>query len=245
MELKDKIVVITGSSSGIGKATAIAFAKEGAKVVINCHVNKEGGEEVLKEVTKYSEGMLVKADVSKADEVDSLFTSTVAKFGTIDILINNAANPTEKVSFFEATQSDLLDLLNANVVSAMLCSQKATEVMKKNGSGKIMFTSSIKGWEHGGGSVGYAVSKAAINSLTRTLAKQVAPNILVNAVAPGYVKTRVYDNMPQEKIDKWLNGTYLKKWVDIEDVANTFIFLAKNDSMTGQIIYVDAGFTLK
>lgn len=127
----------------------------------------------------------------------------------------------------------------------MLCSKQAIPLMKSQGYGKIINTSSIKGWEHGGGSVTYAVTKAAINSFTRTLAKQVAPTIQVNAVAPGYVKTRVYDNMPEEKIKNWLAGTYLKRWITEDEIADAFIFLAKNDAMTGQIIYVDGGFTLK
>ena len=245
MDIKDKVVVITGSSSGIGKTTAIRFAKEGAKVVINYNVNQAGGKETLKEVAKYSKGLLVQADVSKSEEVDNLFSKVLHKFGSPDILINNAASPAEKVPFFEASQNDLLELLNINVVSAMMCSKAAIRIMKVHGGGKIINTSSIKGWEYGGGSVGYAVTKAAINSLTRTLAKQVAPEIQVNAVAPGYVKTRVYNGMPEEKTKKYLDGTYLKRWVTEDEIADAFIFLAKNDAMTGQIIYVDAGFTLK
>lgn len=245
MDIKDKVVVITGSSSGIGKTTAIRFAKEGAKVVINYNINRKGGEETLKEVLKYSEGLLVQADLSKTEDIEKLFSETEQRFGTIDILINNAASPSEKVSFNEASQKDLLELFNLNVVNAMLCSKRAAEIMNKKAGGKIINTSSIKGWEHGGGSVGYAATKAAINSFTKTYAKQVAPKILVNAVAPGYVKTRIYDNQPKEKIEKWLDGTYLKKWVTEDEIADAFIFLVRNDAMTGQVIYVDAGFTLK
>lgn len=106
MELKDKIVVITGSSSGIGRTTAIRFAKEGAKVVINYHINEEGGKEALKEVEKYSEGLLVKADVSKPDEVKKLFEEVEKKFGTVHILINNAAIPVEVKSVDGVTYVD-------------------------------------------------------------------------------------------------------------------------------------------
>lgn len=117
--------------------------------------------------------------------------------------------------------------------------------MEKQGYGKIINTSSIRGWEHGGRAIVYAAAKAGINSFTRTLAKQVAPKIQVNAVAPGFVRTRSYDNMPPEKIDGFINQTFLKRWVTLEEVADAFLFLAKNDAMTGQVIYVDAGFTLK
>jgi len=245
MDLKNKIVVITGSSSGIGKTTAIRFAKEGAKIVVNYRINKAGGEETLKKVNRYSEGILVQADISSPDDIDKLFQQVVSKYKTIDILINNAAVPNEKVPFLKASPYDLSQLLTTNIVGTMLCSKKAIEIMTGNSLGKIINTSSIKGWEHGGGGVTYAVSKAAINSLTRTLAKLVAPNILVNAVAPGYVKTRSYDNMTQDKLDSFIAQTYLKRWVTEDEIADAFIFLAKNDAMTGQVIYVDAGFTLK
>lgn len=246
MDLKDKVILITGSSSGIGKTTAIRFAKEGAKIVVNCRENVKGGEETVEEIKNLGgEAILVQADVSKPDDVKHLFDEAVEKFGTVDILINNAAYPAERVPFFEAKQEDIMELMNTNVISTMLCSQRAVEIMKQNGGGKIMNTSSIKGWEHGGNSITYAVSKAAVNSFTRTLAKHVAvDNICVNAVAPGYVKTRIYNTKSTEKVEKW-SDTYLKRWITEEEIADAFVFLAKNDAMTGQVIYVDGGFTLK
>jgi 3-oxoacyl-[acyl-carrier protein] reductase len=246
MELKNKVVLVTGSSSGIGKAIALSFAKAGSKVVIHYHENEQGALETQEEIQKIGvEAIVLKADLAKESDIQMLFSQIVDRFNTIDVLINNAAFPAERTPYIESNQQDLLDLFNINVVNAMLCSKYAIEIMKKQGYGKILNTSSIKGWEHGGGSVTYAVTKAAINSFTRTLAKQVAPEIQVNAVAPGYVKTRIYDNQSEDKINKWLDGTYLKRWVTVEEIAKTFIFLAENDAMTGQIIYVDGGFTLK
>ncbi len=246
MELKDKVVLVTGSSSGIGNATALQFAKEGCNIVVHYHENEKGALEVVSEIEKLGVKVVsIKADLSIEADIKNLFNQVLTSFNTLDILINNAAFPSEKVPYLEATQKDILDLLNINLVNAMVCSKYAIEIMNKQGQGKILNTSSIKGWEHGGGTVTYAVTKAGINSFTRTLAKQVAPNIQVNAVAPGYVKTRVYDNQPKEKVDKWLDGTLLKRWVTVEEIADTFVFLAKNDALTGQIIYVDGGFTLK
>lgn len=245
MELKDKIVVITGSSSGIGRTTAIRFAKEGAKVVINYHINEKGGEETLKEVQKYSEGLLIKADVSKPEEVNKLFDEVEKKFGTVHILINNAAIPNDKVPYPEAPYETIVELVNTDLIGPMICSQRALKYMQKQGFGKIINTSSIRGAEHGGRSVVYASSKAGINSFSKTLAKMVAPNIQVNAVAPGFVKTRNYDNMTKEQTDTFISQTYLKRWVTEDEIADAFIFLVKNDAMTGQVIYVDAGFTLK
>lgn len=245
MDLKDKVVVITGSSSGIGRTTAIRFAKEGAKVVINYHINEEGGKETLKEVEKYSEGLLVKADVSKPEEVKKLFKEVEEKFGTVHILINNAAIPNDKVPYLDASYDDILELINTDLIAPMMCSKEAIKFMQKQGFGKIINTSSIRGAEHGGRSVVYAASKSGINSFSKTLAKMVSPDIQVNAVAPGFVKTRNYDKMTQEQLDTFIGQTYLKRWVKEDEIADAFIFLAKNDAMTGQVIYVDAGFTLK
>lgn len=245
MVLKDKIVVITGSSSGIGRTTAVRFAKEGAKVVINYHVNQEGGKSTLQEVQKYSEGLLIKADVSKPEEVKKLFEEVEKKFGTVHILINNAAIPNDKVPYLEASYEDIVELVHTDLIGPMICSQVAVKYMQKQGFGKIINTSSIRGAEYGGRSVVYAASKSGINSFSKTLAKMVSPNIQVNAVAPGFVKTRNYDNMTKEQTDTFIEQTYLKRWVTEEEIADAFIFLAKNDAMTGQVIYVDAGFTLK
>src|SRR3972149_12261231 len=131
MELKDKVVVITGSSSGIGKTTAIRFAKEGAKVVTNYHINTEGGKETLKEVQKYSEGLLVQADVIKPEDVKRLFEEVEKKFGTVDILINNAAIPNDKVPYLEASYEDILELVKTDLIGPMLCSQYAVKYMQK------------------------------------------------------------------------------------------------------------------
>ncbi len=245
MDIKNKVVVITGSSSGIGKATALRFAQEGAKVVVNYHVNKEGGEETVKEIKDAGhEALLVKADVSNPQEVEQLFKTAVDTFGTVDILINNTGISEEK-PFLEMTFEDISKTINTDLVSAMLCSQAALKIMQERGAGKILSTSSIRGAEHGGRAVIYAAAKAGINSFTKTLAKQVAPNIQVNAVGPGFVKTRGYDKRSAEQIKEFLDGTLLKRWVTLDEIADTFIFLAKNDAMTGQVIYVDAGFLLK
>lgn len=245
MTIKDKVVIITGSSSGIGQATALAFAKEGAKVIVNYHVNKDGGEETLRQVNGLSEGILVQADVSKPEDVNKLFDTALEKYGAVDILINNAAIGTDKVPFMEASYEDMKEMIDADLTSVLMCSQRAAQIMEKQGHGKILNTSSIRGWEHGGRAPVYAASKAAVNSFTRTFAKQVAPTIHVNAVAPGFVKTRSYDKMTPDMLENFMAQTYLKRWVTLEEIADTFLFLAKNDGLTGQVIYVDAGFTLK
>ncbi|HTH71972.1 MAG TPA: SDR family oxidoreductase [Candidatus Pristimantibacillus sp.] len=246
MNLRDKVVIVTGSSSGIGRAIAIRFAEEGAKVVVNYHVNKEGGEETLKKVKEIApDCLLVQADVSKEADVKRLFKTVVDKFSTVDILINNAAIGTDKRPFMEASYDDFQEMIDTDITSVFMCSQQAALIMQKQGHGKILNTSSVRGWEGGGRAPVYAAMKAAVNGFTKTFAKMVAPEIQVNAVGPGFVKTRSYDNMAPEMITNFLESTYLKRWVTVEEIADAFVFLAKNDAMTGQVIYVDAGFTLK
>ncbi len=246
MKLQDKVVLITGSSSGIGKTTALRFAQEGANIIINYNINKEGAEVVVEEIKKIGrEAIAIQADVAKEVDVDRLFQEALGKFSTVDILINNASIATDKAEYRVATQEQILEMINADLIGALMCSQRALNIMEKQGYGKILNTSSIRGCEYGGRSIVYAAAKAGINSFTKTLAKQVAPNIQVNAVGPGFVKTRTYDNMPKERTDAFLNQTYLKRWVTEEEIADAFVFLAKNDAMIGQVIYVDGGFTLK
>lgn len=246
MEIKDKVVLITGSSSGIGQTTAIRFATLGAKVVVNYRENKQGGEETLRKIKESKgEAVLVQADVTKDEDVRHIFKEVMNVYGRLDVLINNAAIPNDRVPYLEASVEDIKELINTDLVAPMVCTQRAVEIMKKQGVGKILNTSSIRGWEHGGRSVVYAAAKAGLNSFTRTLAKHVAPEIQINAVAPGFVKTRNYDAMSGEQLKSFLDQTVLKRWVTEDEIADAFIFLVQNDAMTGQVIYVDAGFTLK
>ena len=133
MDLKNKVVVITGSSSGIGRTTAIRFAKEGTKVVVNYKTNDVGGAEVLSEITKYSEGLCIQADVANPKEVVKLFDEVIKKFGTVDILINNAAIPNDRVPYLEASYEDIVDLVNTDLIGPMMCTKEALKYMQKQG----------------------------------------------------------------------------------------------------------------
>jgi 3-oxoacyl-[acyl-carrier protein] reductase len=246
MKLQGKVVLITGSSSGIGQTVALRFAREGAKVVVNYRANKKGGEETLKQIKNITDDcLLVQADVSKEADVKRLFKTVVDEFGTVDVLINNAAIGTDKRPFMEASYDDFKEMIDTDITSVFMCSQQAAIIMQNQGSGKIINTSSVRGWGPGGRAPVYAAMKAAVNSFTQTFAKVVAPDIQVNAVGPGFVKTRTYEAFSDEMIQGFMDQTYLKRFVTQEEIADAFVFLAKNDAMTGQVIYVDAGFTLK
>lgn len=245
MKLKDKVVIVTGASSGIGEATAIKFAEEGAKVIVNYRSNLEAAKKVLAKIEGVSEGITVQADVSKPNEVETLFQQTLDKYGRVDILINNAGIADEP-EFLEAKLSDWQEMFNNDLFSTMQCSQHAVKIMTKQGSGKIINTASLYGLDYAGreGLTAYSAAKAAMINFTKTLAKLVAPHILVNAVAPGYVKTPAWEGVPEETINKYIGRTYLKRWITSEEIADAFIYLATADAITGQVLVVDAGRSL-
>ncbi|HSX43553.1 MAG TPA: SDR family oxidoreductase [Candidatus Saccharimonadales bacterium] len=245
MIIQDKVVVITGSSSGIGKAIAELFAREGAKIVLNSRHNEKGGLHLVKELEGQTEVIYQRADVGTIDGAHQLLDKAVERFGHIDILINNAGVGVEG-DFLKLSEADIDQILHDNLLSAVYCSQYAIALMQKHeGIAKIINTSSNRGWEFGARAPIYGLSKAGINSLTRTLAKNYSPNILVNAVAPGFTKTPNYDAFDPKMVEAFLDQTKLHRWIQVEEVAEAFLFLAKNDAITGEVIYVDAGFRLK
>lgn len=247
MQLKNKVVMITGSSSGIGQNTAVAFAKEGSKVVVNYRNNKKGAEETLRQIKNAgSQGFIFQGDVSDENTVKRLFEKTLEVFKRVDILINNAGWPTS--GYLEGTDKNhWLDNFNDNFFTTVLCSKEAVKIMKKQDSGKIINTASIMGIDYGGreGVIAYSAAKAAVINFTKTLAKQVAPNILVNAVAPGRTLTPYYDQFDKKTMQYFIDANPIGRMIKLEEITEAFLFIAKNDALTGSIIVVDGGYTLK
>ena len=247
MNIKNKIAIITGSSSNIGKATALLFAKAGAKVVINANINITGGQEVVHEISNLGEeAIFVQADVSVEQDVLRLFDKTIDQFGTVDILINNAG-VTYSQPFLETTVEIWQQAFATNLVSAVLCSREAAKIMLKKGQGSIINTVSVRGLEHTGreGIMAYSAAKAGLINFTKTLAKELAPNIFVNAVAPGFVYTHNFAKMPKEQLDSFINATLIKRFIQPEEIAESYLFLAQSTIITGEVLVVDGGFTLK
>ena len=247
MNIKDKVVLVTGSSSGIGEATAKLFAEEGAKVVINSKSNTAGGEKVVSEIKKAGgRAIYIQTDVSDPKQAKELIDKTVKEFGTIDILINNAGGY-EGQDFLTATKESWLRIFDTNLFSTILCSQYAADIMLKKGGGKILNTASVYGLEHTGDPTGmaYSVAKAGVISLTKNLEKFYSPKILVNAVAPGYVHIPRFDSFSKEARDAMINEMRLGDFIEPKDIAEAFLFLAKSEVTTGEILVVDGGFSLK
>ncbi|RLC29612.1 beta-ketoacyl-ACP reductase [Candidatus Woesebacteria bacterium] len=243
MKLKDKVAIITGSSKGMGKATALMFAKEGAKVVINSRSEEqEDSARILIEKDGGS-AIFIQADISNPKDVEKLFKETVDTFGTVDILVNNAGvhNPKE---FFDLTKEDWEKVLSVNLIGVFLCSQQAAKIMIDHKCGRIINTASVRGLPHCGrpGNIDYSASKAGVINFTKSLAKKLAPNIQVNAVAPGPTDTEM-NNWTKED----LKLTYAGRLLQPEEIAKAIFFLASDapSSLTGEVIVVDGGYSLK
>jgi 3-oxoacyl-[acyl-carrier protein] reductase len=247
MEIKNKVAIITGSSSNIGKATALLFAKAGVKTVINSNINITGGQEVANQIVNLGgEAIFVQADVSIEQDVLRLFDRTMDQFGTVDILINNAG-VTLGQPFLETTVDIWQQAVANNLISAVLCSREAAKIMLKKEQGSIINTVSVRGIEHTGreGIMAYSAAKAGLINFTKTLAKELAPNIFVNAIAPGFVYTHNFAKMSQELVDSFINATLIKRFIQPEEIAESYLFLARSNIITGEVLVVDGGFTLK
>lgn len=247
MKLKGKSAVITGSAANIGRAIALRFSEEGARVVVNTRSNVAGGKQVVEEIESAGrEAIFVHADVTIPDQVDVLFEKALEAFGTVDILVNNAgaARPTP---FLDSTKEQWQEVFDVNFFSALLCSQKAAEIMRGQGRGTIINTSSVRGLDHTGreGIMAYSAAKAALINFTKTVAKELAPDISVNAVAPGFVLTSPYDLVPESVKESFLSSTLIKRWITPQELADAYVYLASQRAITGTVLTVDGGFTLK
>ena len=248
MRLENKTALITGGGRGIGATTAFLFAQHGATVGI-LDLNPE-------HIRSFSEKAEKKAlniktytgDVSEKDQVLRVIDAFVADFGRIDILVNNAGIviPT---TFLEKTVEEWEKTIKVNLIGTFLCAQSAAKYMLEQQSGKIVNISSIRGIEHCGREaiMDYSAAKMGVISLTKNMAKALAPNINVNCVAPGHTKTEMTDPLPDEVKQNMIQGAYLKRMAEPMDIANAILFLASNESdfFTGQVLLVDGGFSLK
>ncbi|CAB50558.1 SDR family NAD(P)-dependent oxidoreductase [Pyrococcus abyssi] len=236
MELKGKVALITGASRGIGRAIAIELAKRGVNVVINYRSNEEEAKKTEELCRQYGvETLLVKADVSNREEVREMVKKVIDKFGRIDILINNAGILGKTKDPLEVTDEEWDRVISVNLKGAFIVTQEVLRYMKK---GKIVNIASIAGKD--GGTVGphYAASKGGLIALTFNLARHLAPNILVNAVAPGPVDTDMLSSEMKEMLKKLsLTGDIAKP----SEVAHAVIFLLENDHITGEVIDVNGG----
>lgn len=246
MSTAGQVVLVTGSSRGIGRAVALAFARRGARVVVNSVADVDGGRQTVEDIeAEGGQAQYVQADVGEPGDVERLFSVIEHESGAVDVLVNNAG-VTESAPFAVATKEHWLRMLNVNLLSAVLCSQRAAASMLERGHGVIINTSSVRGFDANGreGIMAYSAAKAALNNFTRTLAKELAPTVRVNAIAPGFVATSYLDRVSSELKEAWLEAIPLKRFISPEELAEAYVFIAESPFTTGTIFAPDAGFTL-
>ena len=235
--LKDKTILITGSSRGIGAATARLAKKYNARVIL--HGKTESVE--LKNLAKELNASYIFCDVSDEESVKK----EVDKIGKIDVLVNNAGiNPSK--TFMQLTNNDWREIFEVNVLGVVNFSRAVIPQMLEIKSGKIINLASIKGYNSIQGKPAYASSKAAVMRITSSMAEEFAPNILINAVAPGFTETDLTKSTISPKIQAQIDKIPLKRMALPEEIAEVILFLAsdKSNYITGQTIVVDGGYTV-
>lgn len=248
--LDGKIALITGSDSGIGKATAIEFAKEGANVVITYHTDEDGGRKTLAEVEGAGgEGLLIQIDVSVEEEVEKMFDEALEKFGTVDILMNNAAINGQGIPIADLSTEKWDRAIKTNVYGYFFCIRRFINLRREyGGKGKIINVSSVHEEIPAPGTGDYCSSKGAIKMLTRTLALELAEEgINVNNIAPGMILTPMNQEAKDDKEtrDEKTENIPMKRAGKPEEIARLAVFLASSDSdyVTGSTYVMDGGLT--
>jgi 3-oxoacyl-[acyl-carrier protein] reductase len=241
-----KVAVITGSARGIGKSIAEKLADNGISVVIT-DVMMEEAEQTAKELAeKGVETLALKADVSNAEEVVKLFKDVVAKFGTVDYLVNNAGITRDNLAI-RMSENDWDLVLDINLKGSFLCAQQAAKIMMKKRSGSIVNISSVSGLLGTAGQANYASSKAGVIALSKALARELGGRgITVNAITPGFIITEMTDKLPDEVKDGYLKQIPLKRGGTPEDIANAVNFLISPAAsyITGTVINVSGGLVI-
>lgn len=243
MKLKDKVVLVTGGSSGIGKAIVIAFAKENCNVIFTYNSKEKESEDIVKEVMQLGVKVLsVKVDMHSEEDIEKLFDQVKEKFKTLDILVNNAGINRPRDLFDTKVWKEIFQV---NLFSVVFCTGKAVKLMKNRG--KILNISSIyaEGKACWKGLPAYGASKAAISHFTQTMAKNLAPKILINAIAPGYVKTPLWMETSEEDFEKSGKEQLIERMIMPEEIAEMAVAIVKNNAMTGEVVVVDGGISLK
>jgi 3-oxoacyl-[acyl-carrier protein] reductase len=240
---KGKVAIVTGASRGIGKATALLLAKEGTKVVVNYHSSKKEAQAVVKEIEGLgSEAIAVQCDVSQEMAVRQMVETTVKRFGRIDILVNNAGVVVD-TSFAKRTVEQWKRTLEVNLIGTFLCAKYVASHMKKGGKiVNVASTNAIDSFSPD--AMDYDASKAGIVILTRDLAKELAPAIQVNAVAPGWVNTEMNKKLSTSFVKEEMKKIYLKRFANPEEIAKLIVFLTSDDAsyITGSTIKIDGGY---
>ena len=238
----NKVVVVTGGSRGIGAQIVKTLANENYKVILNYNNSKEQAEKIQQELLEQgNEIEIIKADVSKREETEKLIQFAINKFNKIVVLINNAGISQEGL-FTDVTEEEWQKIINTNLNSVFYCNQQALKYMIPEQQGCIINISSIWGETGASCEVAYSTTKAAINGMTKALAKEVGPsNIRVNAIAPGIIDTDMNRNLTNEELEQIKEQIPLNKIGKALDIAKCVKWLIEDEYTTGQIISINGG----
>jgi 3-oxoacyl-[acyl-carrier protein] reductase len=243
VSLKDKVALVTGASQGIGRATSVALAGAGAKVAVAARTADKLAALVAEIQAAGGEALAVPMDVADAAQVKTGFQQALAKFGRLDILVNNAAITRDTLAL-RMKLEDWDAVLKTNLTGAHLCIQQALGAMLKQRSGRIINLSSVVAEMGNAGQANYVASKAGLIGLTRAIAVEVASrNITVNAVAPGFIETPMTDPLSQELKDKMKSMIPLGRFGRDQEIAAAIVFLSSDEAgyITGQVLGVNGG----
>jgi 3-oxoacyl-[acyl-carrier protein] reductase len=244
MELQGKNVFITGSTRGIGKAVALAFAKEGANIALNGR--SEIGSEQIAEIEAFGVKCIgVSGDIADFQAAGDMIEAVVDGLGSIDVLVNNAGITNDKL-LLRMTDEDFNRCIQINLSGTFNMTQHTVKRMMKQRSGRIINMSSVVGLMGNIGQANYAASKAGVIGLTKSVAREVAARgITCNAIAPGFIETEMTDVLSDKIKEGMTQQIPLKSFGQVEDVANTAVFIAKSPYITGQVINVDGGIAMQ
>ena len=246
MKLKDQVAIVTGGGTGMGLGISERFGAEGAKVVVNYRASQDAAEAVAADIVeKGGEAVAYRADVSKDAEARAMIDFVRERWGRLDVLVNNAGwsklTPHHKL---EDLTDEIWDrTLNTNLRGAFYCTRAAVPLMRESGGGAVINNTSASAWTAAGSSIVYSASKAAMVNMTKSLARALAPEIRVNAIAPGLVRTR-FAGWPESTFEQAPSQTPLQRIATAEEVAGLVLFLAADaTAITAETILIDGGRT--
>ena len=247
MCLMGKTAVVTGGSRGIGRAICIELAKQGANVVVNFSGSEAKAKAVVEEIEALGpKAIAIQANVADSASVDSMMKQALEAFGSIDILVNNAGITRDNL-LMRMKEQEWDDVIDTNLQGVFLCTKAVTRQMMKQRAGRIINISSIVGVAGNPGQANYVAAKAGVIGLTKTTAQELASrNILVNAIAPGFITTEMTDALPEELKESMLKHIPLAKLGQPEDIAKAVAFFASDSAsyITGQTLHIDGGMVM-
>jgi 3-oxoacyl-[acyl-carrier protein] reductase len=246
VRLENKVAIITGGGRGIGRATALRFAEEGAAVVV-VDIEQAVVDEVAEEIAATAaKALALQVNVTDRESVDAMVKAVMAEYGRIDILVNNAGI-TRDAQLKKMTSEEFDQVIDVNLKGVFNCAQAVTPIMLDQGSGVILNASSVVAANGNFGQTNYVATKAGVIGMTKVWARELGrKGIRVNAVAPGFINTRMTDTIPDKVIDKLLERVPMNRLGEPEEIANAYLFLASDEAsyINGHVLAVDCGAVL-